>query len=74
MKIELSDGIETMTIDTQILWWVELDTPKSFDDILTGVLENLKKRGFKVTGNFENYDGWDYIFSNLEKGQQILAK
>lgn len=70
MKIELSDGIETMTIDTQILWWVK---GKSFDEMLTDALENLKERGFKVTGNFENYEGWDYIFSNLDKGEQILA-
>jgi len=73
VKIELSDGQEIMKIDTDILWWIELDTPKSFDEILTGVLLNLKKRGFKVTENLENYDGWDYIYSNLDKGQEILA-
>ena len=73
MKIQLSDGAETITVDTSILWWVEMDSPKSFDEILTGVLLNLKKRGFKVTENLENFDGWEYIFCNLNSGQEILA-
>jgi hypothetical protein len=74
MKIELTNGIESLTLDTQILWFVELETPQSFDEILTGVLENLKKRGFNVLDSFSNVDGWSYISANLPKGEEILSK
>ena len=74
MKIELTDGIESITLDTQILWFVELETPQSFDEILTGVLENLKKRGFNVSDTFINVDAWPYISANLPKGEAILSR
>jgi hypothetical protein len=73
MKIEFTDGTENVILDTQILWWVKMDTPTSFDDILTGTLENLKKRGFKVVESLDNYEGWEYIWANLAKGQDILS-
>jgi hypothetical protein len=74
MKIEFTDGTENVILDTQILWWVQMETPTSFDDILTGTLENLKKRGFRVVDSIDNFEGWEYIWSNLAKGQDILAK
>ncbi len=74
MKIEFTDGTENVILDTQILWWVQMETPTSFDDILTGTLENLKRRGFRVVDSIDNFEGWEYIWSNLAKGQDILAK
>lgn len=71
MKIELSNGIESITISTEILWF--LDSSKSFDSLLTEALLNLKKQGFKVVESFDNYDGWEYIHTNLPEGEQILA-
>jgi hypothetical protein len=73
MKIILSDNFEEVTIDTSILWWIELDSPKSFDEILTGVLFNLKGRGFHIVTDLRNFDGWEYIAHNLPKGEEILA-
>jgi hypothetical protein len=74
MKIEFTDGTENVILDTQILWWVKMDTPASFDDILTGTLENLKARGFRVVESLDNYEGWEYIWANLAKGEDILSK
>ena len=71
MKIWLSNNEEEIAIETDILWWV--DTSKPFDDILTDVLFNLKKRGFKVIEEFNNYEGWEYVSTNLPKGKEILA-
>lgn len=71
MKIHLTDGIETLTVDTTILWY--LKSEKSFDYLLTECLENLKAQGFKVIEDFSNIDAWEYIFCNLDKGERILA-
>jgi hypothetical protein len=71
MKIWLSDNEEEIAIETDILWWV--DTSKSFDDILTDVLFNMKKKGFHVITDLQNFEGWDYVAHNLEKGEEILA-
>ena len=71
MKIQLSNGVETLTIETGILWF--LTSNRSFDDLLTEALLNLKKSGFKVVESLDNFDGWEYINSNLLQGAQILA-
>ena len=70
MKIELSNGIEKMTVDTSALWFL---SSKSFDEHLTDVLMNLKKQGFKVTENLGNFEGWEYVYCNLGMGKEILA-
>jgi hypothetical protein len=71
MDIRLVNGIETLTISTDILWF--LDSKQNFDDMLTDALLNLKKQGFKVVESFENFDGWEYIHANLPQGERILA-
>lgn len=73
MDIKLSNGIEEVTINTSIIWWLD-EKHKSFDDILTNTLLNMKKQGFHVvTTDMSNYDGWDYIAHNLKRGDEILA-
>lgn len=71
MKIQLSNGVEILSIETSILWF--LDSNRTFDDLLTEVLLNLKKQGFKVVENLDNFDGWEYIHANLPQGERILA-
>lgn len=71
MKIWLSDNEEEVSIDTDILWWVS--TSKSFDEILTDVLFNMKAKGFHVITDLQNFEGWDYVAHNLERGEEILA-
>jgi hypothetical protein len=71
MKIQLSNNIEEITIDTTILWY--LNENKSFDQLLTEILLNMKKQGFHVITDIRNFEGWEYISANLEKGELILA-
>jgi hypothetical protein len=73
MDIKLSNGIEEVTINTSIIWWLD-EKHKSFDDILTDTLLNMKKQGFHVvTTDMSNIDGWGYIAHNLKRGDEILA-
>jgi hypothetical protein len=72
MDIKLSNGIEEITINTSIIWWLD-NQNKSFDDVLTSVLFNMKKQGFHVITDIRNYEGWEYVAHNLDKGAEILA-
>lgn len=71
MKIWLSDNEEEIAIDTNILWW--LNSPKSFDELLTEALFSLKAKGYHVITDLENFEGWDYVAHNLDRGAEILA-
>ncbi len=69
MKLIVTNGQEKMTLDTEILWHLK-DT--SFDNALADVIRGLKIQGWKVLETFENYEAWEYIYSNLENAAHLV--
>jgi hypothetical protein len=60
MNIKLSDGAEILTINTNIIWY--LQSHRSFNDVLSEALTNLEDSGYKVITDVESYD---YLMDNL---------
>jgi uncharacterized membrane protein YukC len=60
MNINLYDGYELLTINTNIIWWINSD--KTFNELLSEALTNLETKGYKVVKEAESYD---YLADNL---------
>ena len=69
MKLIVTKGNDSMTLDTDILWHIQ---GMSFDTALTQAIKGLKFQGWKVATDFNNYEAWEYIYCNLEEGESLV--